>query len=273
MQASGAKITPDVFKKDLGVADSRFGDYSQQDAHICLSTILFNIHDDINEIVRKPYFPNPPSLKEFITIDEVAQQTWNRHIEREKSPIIDIMNGMYVVEKKCAACEYVSPKFDIMHSVALSIEQPKDYKGNGTLNLIDLLKYDREPQTVEDYECFNCNSRSTAQSTIKIYRAPTILIFQIKRFKKERGRYVVDETPVDYPLELNMHDFCEDKENDIMKYRLFSVIVHQGSLDEGHYYSYGLNDRDQWVQYDDAKVSMVDSPKSKDAYILFYERI
>ena len=88
------------------------------------------------------------------------------------------MNGMYVVEKKCNNCDFSSPKFDIMHSIALQIEKPKDYVGTGRLlSLIDLLNFDREPQTVEDFYCANCDNRYTAQSTMKIYRAPEILIF------------------------------------------------------------------------------------------------
>ena len=84
---------------------------------------------------------------------------------------------------------------------------------------------------------------------------------------------MVDDTPIDYPSDLNMYDFIEDKTDDSMKYRLFAVIVHTGSLDNGHYYAYGLNDRDQWFEYDDAKITAIDNPKNKDAYILFYERV
>ena len=84
---------------------------------------------------------------------------------------------------------------------------------------------------------------------------------------------MIDDTEIDYPEDLYMNDFWEDKSSESMYYRLFAVIVHEGNLDAGHYYTYGRNDRGQWAEYDDAKIRMVDSPKSKDAYILFYERI
>lgn len=121
MQASGAKITPTELKRDIGIVDPRFADFTQNDAHICLSTLIFNIHDDINEVIKKPYYPNPPTLTEFKTIDGIAKETWARHLQRERSAIVEMMNGMYVVEKKCDTCGLLSPKFDIMHSVPLQI--------------------------------------------------------------------------------------------------------------------------------------------------------
>jgi len=59
-----------------------------------------------------------------------------------------------------------------------------------------------------------------------------------------------------------------------MMYRLAAVIIHEGSLNAGHYYAYGRN-QGNWKMFNDSWVTELsgDGMINKDAYILFYERI
>lgn len=74
------------------------------------------------------------------------------------------------------------------------------------------------------------------------------------------------------------------------EYELHGVVVHEGGLDEGHYYFFGRpnNGKDVWALCNDAAVSTcsttdvlhvasgattaADAPYSRNAYMLFYSR-
>lgn len=82
---------------------------------------------------------------------------------------------------------------------------------------------------------------------------------------------------IDFPVALNMLPYTvkKDKERvDTSKYifDLSTVIVHQGTMDTGHYYAYTRLGGDKWVLMDDNKVTVasVADVLRQDAYLLFY---
>ena len=55
-------------------------------------------------------------------------------------------------------------------------------------------------------------------------------------------------------------------------YNLYAVIIHDGDLDSGHYYSYCKN-QEEWFEFNDSTIKPVLTKKvinNKNAYILFY---
>lgn len=132
------------------------------------------------------------------------------------------------------------------------------------------------------------NSRSSKNSTIKSLKfitLPPTLIIHLSRFlfydtsKK-------DDSIIQYPLILTIMD--DDKP---VKYKLFGVVNHSGTLKSGHYTSIvnkNLNhdlERPNWYYFDDevvkdtkhgkinTGVKDADRMSSSTVYVLFYERI
>jgi hypothetical protein len=71
-------------------------------------------------------------------------------------------------------------------------------------------------------------------------------------------------------------------------YKLKGVVVHTGSADSGHYYSFIEDANKNWFEFNDSSVSPFDiknlpeeafgtkdsyEDKVKNAYLLFYERV
>lgn len=54
-------------------------------------------------------------------------------------------------------------------------------------------------------------------------------------------------------------------------YELYSVVVHKGKMDSGHYISYS-KDKNDWFMFDDSKVVLVSEADvlQANAYLLFY---
>ncbi|KAK0724807.1 ubiquitin carboxyl-terminal hydrolase-like protein [Lasiosphaeris hirsuta] len=135
-----------------------------------------------------------------------------------------------------------------------------------------------------EYRCHSCNSMQQARRQTAIKCLPNVLSIQLKRFEFKQGRNeraAKIETPVHFPLQLNMLPYTErartgdTKENFELArsctYDLLSVVVHVGEIDTGHYVSY-CRVGDQWFAFNDHKVELASKSDvlGAKAYLLFY---
>ncbi|CAI6459770.1 BAF_HP2_G0025510.mRNA.1.CDS.1 [Saccharomyces cerevisiae] len=127
------------------------------------------------------------------------------------------------------------------------------------------------------------NKKLTTVKTINFVTLPKILVIHLSRFYYDLTKK--NNTVVTYPLILNIIL----KNNDTMKYKLFGVVNHTGTLISGHYTSLVNKDlehnvnigRSKWYYFDDEVVKADrkhGSDKnlkisSSDVYVLFYERV
>jgi ubiquitin C-terminal hydrolase len=108
---------------------------------------------------------------------------------------------------------------------------------------------------------------------------PNVLIFQLKRFEfdYDKMRHVKLNDRCEFPLDIDMEPYTEEgmerreqrklkeqppkhRHPSYYKYRLVGVLVHMGSADSGHYYSYIMDrssqsDNPQWFEFNDTKIS------------------
>ena len=95
---------------------------------------------------------------------------------------------------------------------------------------------------INDYKCDICDKRLDLHKFQKIKRAPPILTLALFRIGYD---YIKDErfkltSRLEFPLELDMSEYFDKdyKNMDNNKYELYSVIVHRGNANQGHYFSY-----------------------------------
>jgi ubiquitin carboxyl-terminal hydrolase 4/11/15 len=120
-----------------------------------------------------------------------------------------------------------------------------------------------------------CKKHTKATKQLQFYSLPPILIIQFKRFSHKDGLREKIETFVDYPIDgLDLSSFLSSGEEAV--YDLFAVIMHTGSIYDGHYISFArheTNGRSSWYKFDDAYVTSVyykEEIVSRNAYLLFY---
>ena len=103
-------VTPRKFKHSLARFAPQFSGYMQQDAQELLAFLLDGLHEDLNRVKRKPYVEErDPDGR---TDEDVAHESWEAHLARNDSCIVDTFQGQYRSTLVCPSCSNKSVKFD-----------------------------------------------------------------------------------------------------------------------------------------------------------------
>eukprot|EP01119_Soliformovum_irregulare_P021714 TRINITY_DN7289_c0_g1_i3.p1 TRINITY_DN7289_c0_g1~~TRINITY_DN7289_c0_g1_i3.p1 ORF type:complete len:1084 (-),score=332.05 TRINITY_DN7289_c0_g1_i3:3-3011(-) len=124
-------LVPRDFKKVLGTFATQFNGYQQQDSQELLAFLLDGIHEDLNRIKSSPTkaeetFTSEPAqeiLKEK-SDSEAAQESWENHIKRNSSLIVDLFHGLLKSKVVCGMCQKTSITFDPFMTLSLPIPSP-----------------------------------------------------------------------------------------------------------------------------------------------------
>ena len=168
-------------------------------------------------------------------------------------------------------------------------EKVDDMPGTGSpkkkadaVTLMDCIAKHCEREQLEESEAWYCSSCKEHVRGFKeehIYKAPPILVVNLKRFifsPTTHRRNKID-TFIDFPIEgLDLSQFVMSwKEGEEPIYDLYAVSNHFGGLGGGHYTAYAKDDDGKWCNFDDSRVtedvneSDIVSPA---AYCLYYKR-
>ena len=108
------------------------------------------------------------------------------------------------------------------------------------------------------YFCEKDNRKHSAFKTLKFKKVPDILFFHLKRFGANNKKIF---NKISYPEQMELTKYFDYDINDVnfkKKYTLFSIIVHEGQINSGHYYSYIYNfDKKHFYKFNDSTVSKV----------------
>lgn len=105
-----SRTAPHDLKKTLGSKISRFSGYGQQDSAELVNYILDLLHEDLNQVTKKPYIEmeDKPGRSD----DLVAKEFWDNYIARNKSIIVDLMFGQLKSTVTCLKCNNPYLTFD-----------------------------------------------------------------------------------------------------------------------------------------------------------------
>lgn len=113
-------VAPWKLKKTIAQFAPQFLGHQQHDSHELLLFLISGLHEDLNQISKKPYFDS--DIKET-TDHEMAAESWKRHTLRNKSVIVDLMYGQYKSTLHCPRCKKYSYSFDPFNCLSLPIPQ------------------------------------------------------------------------------------------------------------------------------------------------------
>jgi ubiquitin carboxyl-terminal hydrolase 34 len=214
--------------------------------------------------------------------------------------------GQLVQQVKSKECDHISEREEPFSAIQC------DIKGKSCLQ--ESLQAYVEGEIMEGdnkYSCTSCGRHVNAVKRTCLKDIPDNLIFHLKRFDfdlRTLTRSKINDM-FQFPLELDMKPYTVEHLSDPEKtvgedmFRLVGVLVHSGTAESGHYYSF-IRERpstlsaNTWVEFNDADVSPFDPetigaqcfggsetysqskdtvpitfPKPYSAYMLFYERV
>ena len=206
----------------------------------------------------------------------------------KKSKYKNLVNNVFGIKNcsliTCLSCGKVSYTFD--PSVFLSLE----VKNMKTLN-DSLDKYINE-EYIDGYNCEGCKKNCRISKRNILTSLPNVMIIHLQRifYNWEIEHNEKINSRLEFPKEINMKNYTiehilnnnENKDENIYfrcdeyyNYYLVGVIIHIGSADSGHYYSYINNIREgegninyfnpkdenclnSWLEFNDSTISQFD---------------
>jgi ubiquitin carboxyl-terminal hydrolase 34 len=222
---------------------------------------------------------------------------WQFLVPAERDALKSHYGGQLVQQIKSKDCDHISETFENFTTVQLEIK--------GRRGLEDSLRAYVEGEILQGdnkYKCSQCDRHVDAVKRACLKDVPSNLIFNLKRFDYDimTGMRAKVNDEFEFPETVDMAPYTTDymtqpetaSQPDM--FELVGVIVHTGTADSGHYYSFtrqrpsSKQKCDSWVQFNDSEVNTFDLdtlrencfggisdfgfPKIYNAYMLFYER-
>ena len=147
--------------------------------------------------------------------------------------------------------------------------------------------------------CPHCDKKVPVIKSQNFQKLPRILLFVLKRFEFNYDTMIkvkIDDF-YEFPYELDMSKYIMDNNKDQKNniYILKSIVVHMGTCENGHYYSFIRDENEKWYEFNDTQIKPFDSSllneetfggeevlyingkqkvqkKNRSAYLLFYEK-
>lgn len=214
-------------------------------------------------------------VSEFMTL--LLENLQKELVEIHQCTILkDLFEFSTATEIICKKCNNRSETVSTLFMLGLEVKNKK--------NVEESLKSLISSETLQGdnaYHCNNCGGKVVAEKRETIKTLPNILILHLKRFENIYGG---DNQKVnsffEFPLELNLEEYTQHAqiERDIKggidsnvhlielpksyyRYKLKGVIIHSGTLDGGHYYSFiedNENPDSKWMEFNDASIRNFD---------------
>ncbi|CAM1502884.1 Fc.00g076600.m01.CDS01 [Cosmosporella sp. VM-42] len=191
----------------------------------------------------------------------------------EKRALRSFYGGQLVQQVKSKECPHVSERFEPFSAIQC------DIKGKTTLEESLQAYVDGEIMEGDNkYKCSTCDRHVDAVKRACLKDIPDNVIFHLKRF--DFNLRTLERNKINdyfaFPALLNLQPYkseyladpASNSEEDI--FELVGVLVHSGTAESGHYYSYIRErptsaNRNSWVEFNDDMVSPWDPAKMESA--------
>ncbi|KAI0179993.1 hypothetical protein GGR52DRAFT_568756 [Hypoxylon sp. FL1284] len=228
------------------------------------------------------YEETPIDIHSQMDVDEFYSLLFDRWeaqlpLESEKKQLKSFYGGQLVQQVKSKECEHISERIEPFSAIQCDIK--------GKAGLEESLQAYVNGEIMEGdnkYKCSDCDRHVDAVKRACLKDIPDDLIFHLKRFdfnlRTLTRSKINDYFP--FPDKLDMQpytvehlsnpskDACDKPEPDM--FELVGVLVHSGTAESGHYYSYirerpSTSDVPSWIEFNDELVTSWDHSQMENA--------
>mmetsp|Transcript_90094 Transcript_90094/g.160448 ORF Transcript_90094/g.160448 Transcript_90094/m.160448 type:complete len:552 (-) Transcript_90094:61-1716(-) len=252
----------------------------QQDVQEFLAFCIDGLHEDLSRISKAP----PPLSEDQEKEDETLQQregddfgaalAWLRHLERERSFLVDLLQGQLRSTLTCRTCGHTSRRYDPFLYLSLPVAKNMS-------QVTDALSKYLEPEELtgdERWHCDSCKKKVDATKKIDLWNLPAVLVLHLKRFEFDAKNQQFQKT--DNRLNMKLHDvdlssFCSSEQRDGASYSVACVANHSGSYEDGHYTATcKVGNKGAWHHFSDSQVKAHSGRGvvTKETYVIFLVR-
>ena len=215
------------------------------------NTNLYKLNDNIIGFIDNNFnFQSQQDVQEILSY--IIEYFSNLNNKNSKKKISDFFEGKI---SNIIECDKINYKSEIEENfLFLSIDCDSD----NILNCIE--NFLKEENLTGENGLLNEKDKKKYDAVKKISfkKLPPILFFHLKRFTNNQHKIC---NKIQYQDELNMSKFINNK-NLYHNYCLYSVIVHEGIINLGHYYVYCKNFKlNQWFKFNDDSVYEINNLK------------
>lgn len=149
-------------------------------------------------------------------------------------------------------------------------------------------------EVISDYQCDACKKKTDVTKSCLLAKLPNYLIVHLQRmcFNYDKFENEKVNTRWEFPNALNLYPYSLDRQKgqgtaEDYAFTLKGVVLHYGSADFGHYFSYIKETDSKWIEFNDERVREFDPHdiesdcfggehwrrESQSAYLLVYEKV
>jgi ubiquitin C-terminal hydrolase len=252
----------------------------QNDAHE-LFCVLVELMGDRRRVRIRNNHPQPsPSAPPML---EHWRAAFDAFGESHTHGMAALFYGQLVVGVTCGWCKRSSaPGSEVFSALTLSLPLSPSPRSDRPCTVDELMRSNFCSETIEGRTCDACGRCAPAVRRTAIWRLPSVVVVCIKRFLPDGTGVRRDDVRMSKYLMLEPFVAPRSPASRVLaghRYRLASVVCHQGSQGSGHYVAAGRGGRREpaWSVFDDASVRPLpgglEHIPGGAVYMLAYERV
>lgn len=207
----------------------------------------------------KDFSGNPTN----ISIQQDAQEFLGVIFERLENALKDteqkhLMQGVFggktVSQCICKVCGTVKENLEDFYNLSLDVKHSK--------TLSESLSRFISGDSISDYHCDKCNKKVEITKRTLIEKVPNILIAHLQRIVFNFDTFANEKinTRLEFPMTVDLYPYTKaglaDPESTSTEftYDLVGIVVHKGTAEVGHYYSFIKTEANKWYEFNDSTV-------------------